>query len=222
MIRAVIFDFGRVISAQKPESLFRRYERELGLTQGTINTIMFESTAWQEALRGWKTMSDFWMEIGPRLGLRTPRQVEDFRRRYYADERINAHVVDLLHRLFGTYKLAVCSNSPPGLSHWLAEWEIDHLFEVVFCSGDEGIVKPDPAAYTTTVARLGVAPFEAVFVDDAPENVAAASRQGLVAIHFTEGPALDAALSAILSLPKRGHPGAAQRPSTPGSVTALR
>ena len=217
MIRAVIFDFGRVISAQKPESLFRRYERELGLTQGTINTIMFESEAWQAALHGRMTTAEYWAVIGPRLGLRLPRQIEDFRRRYHADERINPHVVDLLHRLFGTYKLAVCSNSPPGLSHWLAEWEIDHLFEVVFCSGDEGIVKPDPAAYTTTVERLGVAPFEAVFVDDAPENVEAAADQGLVAIHFTDGPALDAALSAILPLPKRGHAGGAKRPGPPGS-----
>ncbi len=30
MIEAVIFDFGRVISAQKPMDLFRGYEEELG------------------------------------------------------------------------------------------------------------------------------------------------------------------------------------------------
>jgi len=198
VIRAVIFDFGRVISAQKPESLFRGYERELRLTPGTINTIMFESAAWHDALLGKKTTAEYWQVIGPRLGLHSSSQIEGFRQRYYDDEKINTDVLNLIDELWGSYKLAVCSNSPPGLIHWLAEWKIDRLFDVVFCSGDEGIVKPDPAAYETTLSRLGVEPFEAVFVDDALENVEAASRHGLRAIHFTDAPALEKALSAML------------------------
>ena len=201
MIRSVIFDFGRVISAQKSESLFSGYERELRLAPGTINTIMFESVAWREALLGRKTTEEYWREIGPALGLHSPKQIEDFSRRYRADEKINADVQDLMGRLWGRYKLAVCSNSPPGLVHWLAEWKICHLFDVVFCSGDEGIVKPDSEAYLTTVTRLGVEPCEAVFVDDAIENVQAASMVGLEAIHFTDGPALERALAAIHVLP---------------------
>ena len=55
MIKAVIFDFGRVISAQKPPSLFLRYEVDLGLAPHTINAIMFDSPAWQDALLGHKT-----------------------------------------------------------------------------------------------------------------------------------------------------------------------
>jgi putative hydrolase of the HAD superfamily len=212
MIRAVIFDFGRVISAQKPESLFRRYERELGLAPDTINTIMFDSPAWRDALLGKKTTGEFWTAIGPQLGLRSPHQIDDFRQRYYADEKINLHVLSLLGRLFGTYKLAVCSNSPPGLAQWLGEWEIDHLFDVVFCSGDEGIVKPDPAAYRTTLERLDVEPSEAAFVDDALENVESASQQGLLGIHFTDGPALEITLSAILSLPKHAFTASKGKP----------
>ena len=59
MIKAIIFDFGRVISAQKPPSLFANYEQDLGLEPGTINTIMFDSQAWQEALIGRKTEDEF-------------------------------------------------------------------------------------------------------------------------------------------------------------------
>ena len=50
MIKAVIFDFGRVISAQKPMSLFQGYEEELGIEAGTLNPIMFGSQAWEDAL----------------------------------------------------------------------------------------------------------------------------------------------------------------------------
>ena len=214
MIRAVIFDFGRVISAQKPESLFHGYEQELGLTSGTINTIMFASSAWQDALLGKMTTAEYWRAIGPQLGLHSLRQIEDFRRRYYADEKINARVLNLIGRLWGRYKLAVCSNSPPGLGQWLTEWDIDQLFDVVFCSGDEGIVKPDPTAYQVTVERLGVKPCEAVLVDDTLENVEAACRYGLKAIHFNDGPSLERALSIILSLPEDGA-GMAKRTITP-------
>ena len=69
MIKAVIFDFGRVISAQKPQSLFRRYEVDLGLEPDTINAIMFDSPAWQDALLGRQTETQFWDAIGPELGL---------------------------------------------------------------------------------------------------------------------------------------------------------
>jgi putative hydrolase of the HAD superfamily len=204
MIKAVIFDFGRVISAQKPESLFRGYEQELGLAAGALNTIMFASAAWQEALLGRKTAEEFWVAIVPQLGLRSTSELEAFRRRYHADEKINTDVLDLMDGLHGHYQLAVCSNSPPGLALWLAEWGIDHLFEVVFCSGDEGVVKPHPSAYQATLARLGVEPCEAVFVDDTWENVTAASRQGLWAIHFTDAPALARELAALLAVPERG------------------
>jgi putative hydrolase of the HAD superfamily len=213
MIRAVIFDFGRVISAQKPECLFSRYERELGLSPGTINTIMFASAAWQDALLGRKTMAEYWLAIGPQLGLHSSRQIETFRRRYYADEKINPSVRDLIGRFFGRYKLAVCSNSPPGLIHWLVEWDIARFFDVVFCSGDERIVKPEAAAYRVTIARLGVEPSEAVFVDDALENVEAAANYGITAIHFTDGPSLERALSAIISVPECGA-GLANHPVT--------
>jgi putative hydrolase of the HAD superfamily len=198
MIRAVIFDFGRVISAPKPESLFHRYEQELGLSSGTINTIMFASSAWQDALLGKMTTAEYWRAIGPRLGLRSQRQVDDFSRRYYADEKINTGVLNLIGRLCGRYKLAVCSNSPPGLGQWLADWGIGQLFEVVFCSGDEGIVKPDPTAYQMTLDRLGVEPWDAVFVDDTLENVESAARYGLKAIHFKDIPDLERALSTLV------------------------
>ena len=198
MIRAIIFDFGRVISAQKPSSLFRSYEDELGLEPGTINFIMFDSEAWQEALVGRKTVEEFWYEIGPELGLNSSDEVDAFRHRYHADEVINEGVLDLIHRLHGNYKLAVLSNSPPGLSQWLSDWKLLNFFEVVFCSGDEGIAKPDPNAFELTLERLGVEPDEAVFIDDTREHVEAAQKLGLQGILFTTAEELEKELARLL------------------------
>ena len=200
MIKAIIFDFGRVISAQKPSTLFRSYEDALGLEPGTINSIMFASEAWQQALVGRKTAEEFWYEIGPELGLLNVNEVDTFRHRYHADEKINQGVLDLISRLHGNYKLAVLSNSPPGLSQWLADWNVLNFFEVVFCSGDEGIAKPDLKAFELTVERLGVKPKESVFIDDTREHVHAAQKLGLQGILFTTAEELEKELDLLLRI----------------------
>lgn len=198
MIKVIIFDFGRVISAQKPASLFRGYEDELGLAPGVLNRVMFGSDAWQETLLGHRTADDYWCEIGPALGLHTPDEIDAFRRRYFADEASNTGVLDLIRQLHGRYKLAVLSNSPPGLAQWLADWEILDLFDVVVCSGDEGVVKPDPVIFELTLERLDVVPEEAVFIDDYPGHVEAARALGLHGILFTTAEALADELDDLL------------------------
>jgi epoxide hydrolase-like predicted phosphatase len=185
VIKAVIFDFGRVISAQKPKAFFRRYEQELGLAPGVLNRVMYGSEAWQEVLVGRKDLNEYWLEIGPELGLHTQQEIDAFRQRYFADEEINKDVLRLIRRLRGQYKLAVLSNAPSGLTRWMADWHILHLFDVVVCSGDEGVVKPDPAIYELALSRLGVEPQEAIFIDDTLGHVEAARALGLHGIHFT-------------------------------------
>jgi putative hydrolase of the HAD superfamily len=198
VIRAVVFDFGRVISAQKPEWLFRLYEKDLGLAPGSINTLMFDSKAWREALLGDKSFEEFWLAIGPVIGLETVEAVHAFRSRYMADEAVNQEVLQLIRRLHGHYRLGVLSNSPPGLAQWLRDWKMLDLFDVVFCSGDEGVAKPDPVALITTLERLRVERQSTVFIDDAPENVEAARVLGIHSILFTDYPGLVSELEAFV------------------------
>ena len=199
MIKAIIFDFGRVISAPKPESLFLRYETELGLAPGMLNTIMFGSQAWDEVLVGQITMDEYWCRMGPSLGLRTPEAIAGFGRRYNDDEAINTPVLDIVERLRREYKVGVLSNCPPGLAAWLAKWKILHLFDTVVCSGDEGVAKPDAAIFHRILDRLQVAPREAIFVDDTLGHVEAAQALGLHGIHFTTAAALQDELDRILA-----------------------
>ena len=201
-IKAVIFDFGRVISSQKPVSLFRTYEDDLGLPPGTINQIMFESQAWRDALVGTKSSKEFWQSIGPALGLESHDKIDEFRKRYYAAESIDKGVLSLIRQLHGRYKLAVLSNSPPGLTDWLSDWGILGLFDVVYCSGEEGMVKPQPAAYNSTLKRLRTLPHEAVFIDDTIGHVEAAQSLGLHGIWFTNADQLELELGALMALQK--------------------
>ena len=200
LIKAVIFDFGRVISAQKPIALFQAYEETLDLEPDTINRIMFESRAWQDAMIGRISATDFWQRIGPELGLDSHEEIDAFRRRYHADESIDRDVLRLIRQLYGRYKLAVLSNSPAGLVDWLSDWGILDLFDLVYCSGDEGRVKPDPAAYNSTLNRLGILPQESVFIDDTIGHVEAAQSLDLFGIRFMNARQLERDLNRLLTI----------------------
>jgi 2-haloacid dehalogenase len=63
-------------------------------------------------------------------------------------------------------------------------------FRGVVVSGDEKLVKPDPAIYRLALDRFGLAAGETVFIDDNAANVEGARSVGLVALRFTGEPAL--------------------------------
>ncbi|MBN2971108.1 HAD family phosphatase [Roseomonas aeriglobus] len=63
-------------------------------------------------------------------------------------------------------------------------------FRDIVVSGDEKLVKPDPAIYRLALDRFGVTAEQAVFVDDNAANVASAARLGIHAILFEDEPKL--------------------------------
>jgi putative hydrolase of the HAD superfamily len=75
------------------------------------------------------------------------------------------------------------------------QYGIHHLFDVVVNSARAGVAKPDPRAYRLVLDGLGVAPGEALFVDDKPRNISAAEALGIPSILFTSAPALERELA---------------------------
>lgn len=67
-------------------------------------------------------------------------------------------------------------------------------FRGVLVSGEEKLVKPNPAIYRLALERFGLEAGRTVFVDDNAANVAGAEGVGLIALHFTGAAALRAAL----------------------------
>ena len=57
-------------------------------------------------------------------------------------------------------------------------------------SGYEGVIKPDPAIYDLVVQRFSVDPAQTLFIDDRPENIAAAKACGFRGHLFTDSDAL--------------------------------
>ena len=95
------------------------------------------------------------------------------------------------------------------LSNWNAETfalvephhEFFGWFDGIVISGREGVCKPAPEIFERCAARYGFRPADALFVDDAPANVAGARAVDMDAVLFTTPDALRADLTARGLLP---------------------
>jgi len=70
-------------------------------------------------------------------------------------------------------------------------------FRDIVVSGEERLVKPDPAIYALAQKRFGLAGPDAIFIDDRLDNVEAARAAGMLAHHFTGAEGLRAELAAL-------------------------
>lgn len=73
------------------------------------------------------------------------------------------------------------------------------FFDDYVLSYEVGMVKPEPGIYLEAARRAGSAPGECVFIDDLPENVAAAEETGMAGIVYTAGVDLAAVLEKLTS-----------------------
>jgi 2-haloacid dehalogenase len=70
-------------------------------------------------------------------------------------------------------------------------------FRDVVVSGDEKLVKPDPAIYALALKRFGLDASQAVFVDDNLANVESSRAAGIHTVHFTDAAAFRAELERL-------------------------
>ena len=70
-------------------------------------------------------------------------------------------------------------------------------FRDIVVSGVERLVKPDPAIYQLGLERFGLAPGEALFVDDRLDNVEAAEANGFLGHRFIDASELRAQLTEL-------------------------
>ncbi len=70
------------------------------------------------------------------------------------------------------------------------------LFRDTVVSGDERLLKPDPAIYNLLLTRNNLAAADCLFIDDSAANVRGAEAAGMQAHHFTSPESLRQALTA--------------------------
>lgn len=182
MIQAVIFDVGGVLIRTQDHSGRRLWESKLELAPWGSDKVVFNSEMGQKAQRGEITDAELWQWIGEELQLGDA--LEAFRTAFWSGDVVDRPLVGFIRGLRPAYQTAIISNATDGLRRGLREHGIDDAFDLIVGSAEERVMKPDPLIFERTLARLGRAPQEAVFVDDFAHNVQAARDLGMVAIHF--------------------------------------
>jgi putative hydrolase of the HAD superfamily len=196
--RAVIFDLGGVV-LDSPLHAIAAYERELGIPANFVNRVVVDTGpagAWSRLERGELGRREFeaafeaeCLAAGHRLSAATML------------ERISqCGPRPAMLRALGTLRgaglaLAALTNNWAHEGPGGAETDaLRELFDVFVESSRLGLRKPDPRIYLHTCEALGVAPREAVFLDDIGRNLKAARELGMTTIKV-ERP--DAALAEL-------------------------
>jgi putative hydrolase of the HAD superfamily len=189
VIRAVMFDFGGVISSSPFES-FARLEAERGLPPGfirTVNSTDPDDNAWAQLERGEVDVDTFgamWSAEARALGHDVDgRQVLEM----LAGE-IRPQMVAAIRTCSSSYKTACLTNNFARAESVVSEEvaSIYALFDAVLESRVLGVRKPDPRFYELACERLGVLPQECVFLDDLGVNLKPARALGMHTIKVTD------------------------------------
>lgn len=196
-IQALIFDFGGVLMRTASQQPREELARQWGLTLSQLYETVFDGEESRLAQLGLTSPDARWERLGQQLGFHSHEEALAFRKALFSADSLDEELVRWIHRLKGRYKIALLSNASVRLLTTLQELGIEGCFDVVTISAQVGLMKPDPAIYRLTLERLGVAPREAVFIDDNPANVEAAAALGLHTVQFTSREALGVELRAL-------------------------
>jgi len=186
-LRAVIFDYGMVLTGQPSAKAHDAMLRITGLPHDQFEAIYWaDRHAYDE---GKLTGLQFWQNI-----------VRD------AKLNLDATAVDELNlwdaRMWTTQNPAMLAWQQQLKQHGIRtailsnmgdtvlaniEREFDWLprFDVLIWSYQHNMAKPEPAIYHLTLERLGTRPGESLFIDDKQPNIDAARALGMVAILFS-------------------------------------
>jgi putative hydrolase of the HAD superfamily len=196
--RAVIFDLGGVV-LDSPLHAIALYERELGLPPGFVNRVVVDTGAagaWSRLERGELSRRDFEAAFEAEcraagFALSAAAMMERISLCGPRPEMLRA-----LRTLRGAgLALAALTNNWAHEGDGAGETDaLRELFDVFVESSKLGLRKPDPRIYLHACEALGVAPREAVFLDDIGRNLKAARELGMTTIKV-ERP--DAALAEL-------------------------
>lgn len=199
-VRAVIFDWGGVMERLPDETHIAEWERRLVLEPGTLPEVLW-GEMWRQLEVGAITNDEFMQHIADRLGLPDAEAARHFVGEFYTGDRFNPEVVAAARALRDRYKVGLLTNAFPGQDDLIREQfglDVYSEFDVYVNSAYVGLRKPDPAIFHLTLEQLGVAPQQAIFLDDMVYNVDSARELGIHTVQFVDPATSLAELEALL------------------------
>jgi putative hydrolase of the HAD superfamily len=182
-VEAVIFDFGGVLVDMRWD-VAAAFEQAHGLPRGALLRTLYRTDAWREIERGRGDPGAWRQEAHRLLEAQAGRPLPRLHDAWLAARHLIRANLALARRLRPGYRTAILSNADVTLRSRLRELGVDHVFDTIVSSAEEGLAKPEPAVYRLAAERLGVDPASCVFVDDADENVRGAEAVGMQGVVY--------------------------------------
>ena len=201
--RAVIFDLGGVVLGS-PLDAIAAYEREHGLPAGFVNRLVEASGpdgAWARLERGELDLAAFREAFeheceaaGGRLDAALLME------RIGAQAAPRPAMLEAIRRIRGR-GLAAAALTNNWAGDGLSRAGLRASFDAFFESSVLGMRKPDPRIYLHACEALGVAPVQAVFLDDIGRNLKPARALGLTTLKVESPESALARLADLLGFP---------------------
>jgi putative hydrolase of the HAD superfamily len=211
MIKAVLWDFGGVITSS-PFEAFNRYEAERGFPTDfirSVNATNPDNNAWaqfESSQIGAEAFDALFAAETQSAGHRIPGSDV----LALLSGSIRPEMVAALKLIQPRFQIGCITNNVkgagkgPGMARDAsvadAVAEVMGLFEFVIESSVVGLRKPDPRIYQLACDKAGVEPSEAVFLDDLGINLKPARAMGMQTIKVTSASQALQELSRLLDM----------------------
>ena len=183
----VLFDYGNVICEPQPERDVAALARAAGCPVADLLP-----PYWAYRLdydRAALDVTSYWQQVAADLGgsFTDPQIAELSRLDAGSWLHLRPASVDLVAGLAAAgVQLAVLSNAPEDTAQGVSGLPVAAYFEHLIFSCYLKLAKPDPECFRAALAVLGAGPADVIFLDDRPDNVAAAAALGIRSARFTD------------------------------------
>ena len=203
ILKAIIFDVGGVLIVTHNRAGRETWAARFGLDPWVFENFVFSGESGTRMQLGQKSAAAHWQWLGQHFGL-SQTELKAMRRDFFAGDTLNEPLVAYVTRLRQAgYKTGILSNfGDEARRHWTDTYPFIEHFDALVISAEVGLMKPHPQIYHLAADSLGIAPAEAVFVDDFVENIEGAHRVGMPAIHFTGADGVIAQLEQLTGVKK--------------------
>ena len=182
----IAFDLGGVVIALSYENAIRRFE-EIGLTDARQHLDAFHQHGIFGDLEGGRISAEvFRAELSKIIG-RQLTMDECFYAWHGYVESVPQRNLDMLLRLRQQgYKVCLLSNTNPFMMQWACSpafdgghHSIDYYFDRLYLSYECKVMKPSPEIFRMMLEGQQATADETLFIDDSPNNCAAAEALGI-------------------------------------------
>ena len=182
-IRAIIFDYGLVISLPQDQKAMEYIARKIGVEKEKFETILWSLR--KDYDRGTISGREYYNRILSSLGVSLDNETIDefIEVDFLSWKNVNPETVALMEDVKKAgYILGILSNMPHNFLAWARKnIPVFSLPHISLFSCEVNLIKPEKAIYEKIISMAGVKPEELVFFDDNRENVESAVSMGIKA-----------------------------------------